>query len=460
MPKLWGGRFDKPTDDIAESFNSSISFDCRLYKEDISGSIAHAEMLGEAGIITKKEASDIAECLKKILCEIESGRVSFSAQDEDIHTAIERMLTENIGETGKKLHTGRSRNDQVALDMRMYMKKAIVNIKAELKSLLTALVDIASKNTGAIMPGFTHMQHAQPTTLAHYIMAYFEMFKRDAMRFSDCFLRTDVMPLGSGALCSTAYPIDRDLVANKLGFSGVTDNSMDAVADRDFIIEFISCASICMMHLSRFCEELIIWSSSGFKFAVMDDAYATGSSMMPQKKNPDMAELIRGKTGRVYGGLITLLTVMKGLPLAYNKDMQEDKEAAFDAYDTLLSCLKVFTGMIKTVKFNKENMKKSAELGFINATDAADYLVKKGIAFRDAHEATGKLVNACEQAGKAIEEMTIDELKKISPHFDKDVYKAISLEACVENRKVYGGPAKKSVQKHIDKSKKFIDNML
>lgn len=456
MAKLWGGRFEKQTESYAESFHSSISFDSRLYKQDILGSIAHATMLGKTGVISIKEAVEIAEGLKGILQDIENGNVSFDPHDEDIHMNIERLLIERIGETGKKLHTGRSRNDQVALDIRMYMKEAITNIQAAILSLLDALLGIAKNNLDTIMPAYTHLQKAQPTTLAHYMMAYFEMFKRDYTRFADCFERTDFMPLGSGALCATTYPLDREMVKMELGFANITDNSMDAVSDRDFIIEFCSCASLCMMHLSRFCEELILWSTNEFKMVTMDDAYSTGSSIMPQKKNPDMAELIRGKTGRVYGSLAALLTVMKGLPLAYNKDMQEDKEAVFDAYDTLLSCLKVFTGMIKTVKFNKDQMQKSAGLGFTNATDAADYLVKKGLAFRSAHEVIGKLVLTCEQNGLAVHELPLKTLKEICPLFENDVYDAVSLKACVEGRKVYGGPARESVAKHIEKAEKFL----
>ena len=459
MAKLWGGRFEKQTESYAESFHSSISFDSRLFKQDILGSIAHATMLGKTGVISIKEAVEIVEGLQGILKSIEDGNVSFDTHDEDIHMNIEKLLIERIGETGKKLHTGRSRNDQVALDIRMYMKDAIQSVQAELKLLLAALMDIAKNNLDTVMPAYTHMQKAQPTTLAHYMMAYFEMFKRDYTRFADCFTRTDFMPLGSGALCATTYPLDREMVKDHLGFANITDNSMDAVSDRDFLIEFCSCASLCMMHLSRFCEELIIWSTNEFKMVTMDDAYSTGSSIMPQKKNPDMAELIRGKTGRVYGSLTTLLTVMKGLPLAYNKDMQEDKEAAFDAYGTLYSCLKVFTGMIKTVKFNKEKMQQSAGLGFTNATDAADYLVKKGLPFRSAHEVIGKLVLYCEQNGLAIHEVPLDTLKELSPLFDNDVYNAVSLQACVDGRNITGGPAKESVAKHIGKAKKFLEEI-
>ncbi len=459
MSKLWGGRFEKQTEKYAESFHSSISFDSRLYKQDILGSAAHARMLGETGVITAQEAQAIIEGLKTILSDIENGLVAFDTRDEDIHMNIERLLIERIGEAGKKLHTGRSRNDQVALDIRMYMKEAIQSVQGELKLLLSALHTIAQGHMDAVMPAYTHLQKAQPTTLAHYMMAYFEMFKRDHQRLGDCLARTDAMPLGSGALCATTYPLDREMVADELGFDRITNNSLDAVSDRDFLIEFCSCASICMMHLSRFCEELILWSSNEFKMVTMDDAYATGSSIMPQKKNPDMAELIRGKTGRVYGGLITLLTVMKGLPLAYNKDMQEDKEAVFDAYDTLVSCLKVFTGMIQTVRFNKEQMQKSAGLGFTNATDAADYLVKKGLPFRSAHEVIGRLVLYCEQNQKAIDELPLETLQTFSPLFGGDVYSAVSLAACVEGRKVYGGPAKESVALHMERAQAFLGSI-
>jgi argininosuccinate lyase len=459
MAKLWGGRFEKQTESYAESFHSSISFDCRLYRQDIAGSIAHAKMLEKIGILTEEELAAIAGGLEEILAGIDSGEIRFDPHDEDIHMNVERLLIERIGEPGRKLHTGRSRNDQVALDMRMYMKKAITAVQAELKELLQALIDIAKENTDTVLSAYTHLQKAQPTTLAHYMMAYFEMFKRDFIRFDDCFERTDVMPLGSGAVCSTTYPLDRKMVRDLLDFQAVTDNSMDAVSDRDFLIEFSADASIAMMHLSRFCEELILWSTDEFRYVSMDDAYSTGSSIMPQKKNPDMAELIRGKTGRVYGSLMTLLTVMKGLPLAYNKDMQEDKEAAFDAFDTLYACLKVFAGMLKTVHFNKENMRARAGNGFTNATDAADYLVKKGMPFRSAHETVGRLVLYCEQAGKSLEQVTLAELQALSPLFGEDFYPAVSLETCVNARSVYGGPAEKSVLAHIKKAQLFLKNL-
>ncbi len=386
MSKLWGGRFEKTTDAFAEGFHSSISFDKALYAQDIAGSIAHSTMLAKQGIISGEDAVQIKEGLLWILDDIESGRIEFSSHDEDIHMNIERVLTERIGDPAKRLHTARSRNDQVALDFKMYVKEQCDDNIEYLKQLIGSLVVIARENTQTIMPAYTHLQKAQPTTLAHHMMAYAQMFKRDIERLVDCKKRTDFSPLGSGALCATTYPLDRKFVADELGFGDITMNSLDGVSDRDFAIEFLSCASITMMHLSRFCEELILWSTGEFSFIKMDDAYSTGSSIMPQKKNPDMAELIRGKTGRVYGDLVGLLTVMKGLPLAYNKDMQEDKEGVFDAATTLSSCVRVFNGMISTVKFNKQVMYDTAGKGFTNATDAADYLVKKGLPFRDAHE--------------------------------------------------------------------------
>lgn len=449
MGKLWGGRFHKNTDPFAEGFHSSISFDSRMYKQDILGSIAHAGMLGRQGIIDKKESEEIISGLWSILADIEQGKVEFSPHDEDIHMNIEKLLTERIGEPGKRLHTGRSRNDQVALDFRMYLKEQIDVIRTGIKKLVLTLTDIAERNLDTIMPAYTHMQKAQPTTLAHHMMAYAQMLTRDYDRFGECFARTDSMPLGAGALCATTYPLDRQSVADELGFAEITPNSLDAVSDRDFAIEFLSDASILMMHLSRFCEELILWSTGEFGFVSMDDAYSTGSSIMPQKKNPDMAELIRGKTGRVYGSLMGMLTVMKGLPLAYNKDMQEDKELTFDAVDTLTSCLAVFNGMIETAAFKKDTMHRVAGGGFTNATDAADYLVKKGMPFRDAHAVIGNMVYECERDGRAIAELSLDELKKFSPVFDVDVYDYISLEACVAQRKIVGGPAKERVAEHI-----------
>lgn len=454
--KMWGGRFSSTTDEIAAGFHSSISFDCRLYQVDILGSIAHAKMLGETAIISMDESKEIEAGLLGILDDIQNGKVTFSKDDEDIHMNIERLLTERIGNAGKKLHTGRSRNDQVALDTRMFVKQGCDDIADLLKALMHTLVSIAEDNLNTIMPAYTHLQKAQPTTLAHYLMAYCEMFYRDCKRFDHALEAADVMPLGSGALCATTYPLDRSIVAEELGFSCITNNSMDAVSDRDFILDFLYACSVCAMHLSRFCEEIILWSTNEFSMISLSDSYSTGSSIMPQKKNPDMAELIRGKTGRVYGDLFALLTVLKGLPLAYNKDMQEDKEALFDAYDTMAACLPVFTGMIKTAVWNKDTMKKSAGLGFTNATDAADYLAKKGMPFRDAHEVVGKLVLYCEQNGKAIDELSIDELKSLSPMFADDVYDALSLETCVNKRIVYGGPNPGSVMKHIQKTKDFL----
>jgi argininosuccinate lyase len=456
MSKLWGGRFEQESDKLAESFNSSISFDSRMAAEDVTGSIAHASMLGRQGIIPQEDADKIVEGLKAILADMLEGKITFSVEDEDIHMNVERLLTARIGAVGKRLHTGRSRNDQVALDIRMYMKKVLRLTMAELKTLCEALVCIAKDNLKTIIPAYTHLQKAQPSTLAHYVMAYCEMFSRDIGRLSDCYKRTDAMPLGSGALCATTYPLDRDSVAAELGFSSITKNSLDAVSDRDFLLEYLSAASICMMHLSRFCEELILFSTNEFGVLQISDAYATGSSIMPQKKNPDMAELIRGKTGRVYGALVGLLTVMKGLPLAYNKDMQEDKEGVFDAADTLIACLQVFTGMVNSMEFNKEKLFDSAGLGFTNATDAADYLVKKGMPFRDAHEVIGKIVLHCEKHGYAIADIPHLQLLEFSELFEEDVYDSISLKACVKARNIPGGPAPESVKKHIADMKKFL----
>lgn len=459
MAKLWGGRFSKNTDAFAEGFHSSISFDSRLYKEDITGSIAHAKMLGKQGIIEAHEAEKIVQGLEGILADIEAGKVHFSPHDEDIHMNIERLLIDRIGDAGKRLHTGRSRNDQVALDFRMYMKKENTAVIREIANLIQVLLQIAKENLDTIIPAYTHLQKAQPSTLAHYMMAYAQMFSRDIERFQAAYRHADSMPLGSGALCTTTYPLDREYVAQQLGFHEITPNSLDAVSDRDFALEFLSAASICMMHLSRFCEEMILWSSGEFAFVSMDDAFSTGSSIMPQKKNPDMAELIRGKTGRVYGSLMTLLTVMKGLPLAYNKDMQEDKECTFDAADTLLSCLKVFTGMIRTAVFKKENLYATAGKGFTNATDAADYLVKKGMPFRDAHAVLGRIVVYCEGKGLGISDLTLEELKEFSDVFEEDVYENVSLEACVSKRTLPGGPARESVLAHIHSLEKFLSGL-
>ena len=454
--KMWSGRFTSETDAVAAGFHSSISFDCRLYRMDILGSMAHAKMLGKTDIIDAADSDKIVSGLAAILEDIDAGRIVFSESDEDIHMNIERLLTERIGDAGKKLHTGRSRNDQVALDSRMFLKQTSGDMAALIKNLMRALTTIAEENLDTIMPAYTHLQKAQPTTLAHHMMAYCAMLYRDCTRFDAAYDAADVMPLGSGALCATTYPLDRNMVADELGFSSITDNSMDAVSDRDFMLDFVYACAVCAMHLSRFCEEIILWSTNEFSMVSLSDSYSTGSSIMPQKKNPDMAELIRGKTGRVYGDLTTLLTVMKGLPLAYNKDMQEDKEALFDAYDTMSACLTVMAGMIETATWNKSVMLKSAGLGFTNATDAADYLVGKGMPFRDAHEVVGKLVLYCEQNGKAIDALSISELQALSPMFGEDVYDALSLEACVNNRAVYGGPSAGSVKKHIEKIKAFL----
>jgi len=455
--KLWSGRFEKETHEEVDDFHSSIRFDYRLYRQDILGSIAHASMLGKQGIISSQEAQAICEGLRQILKDIEEGKVKFSTTSEDIHMNIEALLIERIGQVGKKLHTARSRNDQVALDTRMYVKEAIGEIVELLVALEEQLLILADKHTQTIMPGYTHLQKAQPVTLGHHLMAYFEMFRRDIQRLQDSIKRVDVMPLGSGALAGTVYPLDRHAVAQQLGFSSISRNSMDAVADRDFVLEFLSCASIIMMHLSRFCEELILWSADEFKFIEMDDSYSTGSSIMPQKKNPDVAELIRGKTGRVYGDLISLLTTMKGLPLAYNKDMQEDKEPLFDAVDTVKNCLSVFTGMLKTLKVHPENMIKQASRGFINATDAADYLVNKGVPFRDAHHTVGRLVLYCIQNGKVLEELTIEEYRQFSEMFKEDIFEAISLKNCVNRRNLPGGPAPAAVSQAIREARKWLE---
>jgi len=455
--KLWGGRFSKNTDKLTDDFNSSIRFYSRLYKHDIKGSIAHAKMLGKCGIISMEESSLICRALEEILTDIENGNIDFDIDAEDIHMNIEKILIARIGDTGKKLHTGRSRNDQVALDIRMYLKDEINIIKGMILDLITVLIKTAENNIDTIMPGYTHLQRAQPITLAHHVMAYVQMFDRDYSRLSDCFKRLDVMPLGSGALAGTTYKLDRYYVASELGFSSITENSIDAVSDRDFLLELSSDLSILMMHLSRFCEEIILWCSYEFSFIELDDAYSTGSSIMPQKKNPDVAELIRGKTGRVYGNLMSLLTVMKGLPLAYNKDMQEDKEAIFDSIDTVKACLPVFTQMIATIKVRKDKMLSAAKGGFTNATDVADYLVKKGVPFRDSHFIVGKLVAYCIENGKNIEDMDINELKKFSDKFGNDVYESISLEACVNERKLPGGPSFETVSASIQKIKEFYN---
>ena len=457
--KLWGGRFTKSTDSFTDHFHSSISFDSRMYKQDITGSVAHAKMLGKQGIIPAEDSELIQKTLLEILADIEAGKVTFDEKAEDIHMNVETILISRIGDVGKRLHTGRSRNDQVALDIRMYLKEQITDIKALVADLIKVLNNIAENNTKTILPGYTHLQNAQPVTLAHHVLAYVEMFKRDCGRLDDTYKRTNIMPLGSGALATTTYPLDRRFVCAELGFDDITLNSMDGVSDRDFVIELLSALSLIMMHLSRFCEEIIIWNSQQYKFVEMDDAYSTGSSIMPQKKNPDMAELIRGKTGRVYGHLMGMLTTMKGLPLAYNKDMQEDKEGVFDAVDTLKMCLPVFTRMVETMTVNKDNMYKAAKGGFMNATDAADWLVKQGMPFRDAHAVIGQLVLYCVNNQKSLDELTIEEFKAVSDVFNEDIYKAISLETCVNSRTVEGGPSEEYITKLIEKNKEYLKNL-
>ena len=457
--KLWGGRFSKNTDSEVNDFNSSIRFDQRMYRQDIQGSIAHAKMLGKCGIISTEDSRLIVKTLGEILTDIENGKVEFMIDAEDIHMNVETILTQRIGDAGKRLHTGRSRNDQVALDIKMYIKDEIIKIKEMLISLENALLTLAKEHLDTIMPGYTHLQKAQPITLAHHTMAYFEMFKRDITRLDDCYDRCNVMPLGSGALAGTTYPLDREFVAKELGFSDVTLNSLDGVSDRDFVIELASDLAIIIMHLSRYSEELILWNTNEFQFIEMDDSCSTGSSIMPQKKNPDVAELIRGKSGRVYGDLMSILTTMKGLPLAYNKDMQEDKECIFDAIDTLELCIPVFEKMITTMKVNKERMFHGAGGGFTNATDAADYLVKKGMPFREAHEVIGKMVIYAINNNKALSEFTMDEFKACSPIIEDDIYEAIDLGVCVNDRKLIGGPAKEAVNYAIEKGESFLKSL-
>ena len=454
--KLWGGRFKKGTDALVNDFNSSINVDSRMYKEDIEGSLAHVKMLGKQGIIPNKSSKKIEDGLNEILKRLDNGVIEIDPTSEDIHSFVEGTLTYYIGACGKMLHTGRSRNDQVTLDLRLYLKKALDNIVSCVIELEEVIHKKASKNMETIMPGYTHMQKAQPITLAHHLLAYGEMLRRDIGRLQDAYKRTDQMPLGSGALATSTYPIDREFVAKELRFSDVTWNSLDSVSDRDYVIETLSALSIIMMHLSRFSEEIILWCTNEFNFIELDDGYSTGSSIMPQKKNPDVAELVRGKTGRVYGDLITLLTVMKGIPLAYNKDMQEDKEALFDALDTVTLSLKTFSGMLDTMKVKKDVMRKGAAGGFTNATDVADYLVKHGIAFRNAHEIVGEIVIYCINKNKAIDELSLNELKSFSPIFEEDIYNAIDLLTCVEERQVIGGPSTKSVKIQLDRLAKFI----
>ena len=449
MP-MWAGRFTKEIDERVNDFNSSISFDARMYKHDIEGSIAHATMLGECGIIDLEESKTIIDGLKGILADIDNGKLDFDPTAEDIHMFVEAELTSCLGDTGKRLHTARSRNDQVALDIRMYLKDEIKEIHSLVKELIETLLTLAENNLKTVMPGYTHLQRAQPITFAHHLMAYTQMLLRDLGRLEDTYKRTNIMPLGSGALASTTYPINRQRVCDLLGFDEITQNSLDGVSDRDFCIELASAISILMMHLSRFSEEIIMWCSWEFKFIELDDAYATGSSIMPQKKNPDITELIRGKTGRVYGDLTTLLSMMKGLSLAYNKDMQEDKEAIFDAIDTVKLCLTTFIPMIETMKVIPENMRNAAAKGFINATDCADYLVKKGMPFRDAYKITGALVHICIEKELTLETLPLETYKALCDVFDEDVYDAISLDTCVMQRKAAGGPAPESVKAQIE----------
>ena len=456
MAQLWGGRFTKETDQLVYNFNASITFDQKFYKQDIEGSIAHVTMLAKQGILTEQERDDIVRTLKEIREEVESGKLEITSEYEDIHSFVEANLIDRLGDTGKKLHTGRSRNDQVALDMRLYTRDELLHTDDLLKELLETILKIMEANTETIMPGFTHLQKAQPITLAHHMGAYFEMFKRDRLRLHDIYERMNYCPLGSGALAGTTYPLDREYTAELLGFYGPTLNSMDGVSDRDYLIEFLSACAAIMMHLSRFSEEIIIWNSNEYQFVEIDDAYSTGSSIMPQKKNPDIAELVRGKTGRVYGALMSLLTTMKGIPLAYNKDMQEDKELSFDAMDTVKGCIALFTGMLATMKFNKGKMRLSANNGFTNATDAADYLVKHGVPFRDAHGIIGKIVLYCIERGIAIDDMSLDELKAICPVFEEDIYEEISMETCVNNRLTIGAPGKTAMDKVIEAEKAYL----
>lgn len=454
--KLWGGRFTKETNQLVHNFNASISFDQKFYKQDIRGSIAHVTMLAKQGIISDTEKDSIIKGLESILNDIENGSLEISSTSEDIHSFIEQTLIERVGEAGKKLHTGRSRNDQVALDMKLYTRDEITEIDSLVKSLLESILKVMKENTETYMPGFTHLQKAQPITLAHHFGAYFEMFKRDRQRLADIYDRMNYCPLGSGALAGTTYPLDRELTASLLDFAGPTLNSMDSVSDRDYLIELLSALSTIMMHLSRFSEEIIIWNSNEYRFIELDDSYSTGSSIMPQKKNPDIAELVRGKTGRVYGALTSLLTTMKGIPLAYNKDMQEDKELTFDAIDTVKGCLSLFTGMIDTMRFNNEVMESSAKNGFTNATDAADYLVNHGVPFRDAHGIVGQLVLYCIDKNISLYDMSLEEFKTISPVFEEDIYEAISLKTCVEKRVTIGAPGNEAMEKVIAIYEKYL----
>ena len=457
MAQLWGGRFTKETDRLVYDFNASIGFDKRLLDQDIKGSMAHADMLAKQGILTAQEAASIKKGLEAILWDVEEGRLAVDLGCEDIHSFVEAELTRRIGEAGKKLHTGRSRNDQVALDMKLYTREQVMVTDRLLKELLKVILEVMEENTETYMPGFTHLQKAQPTTLAHHYGAYFEMFRRDRQRMTDIYRRMNYCPLGAGALAGTTYPLDREYTASLLGFDGPAVNSMDAVSDRDYLIEFLAALSTIMMHLSRFSEEIILWNSNEYQFVELDDAFSTGSSIMPQKKNPDIAELVRGKTGRVYGDLMALLTTMKGLPLAYNKDMQEDKEVFFDASDTVKDCLTLFTGMLRTMRFRKDRMAASALNGFSNATDAADYLVGKGVPFRDAHGIVGRLVLYCLEKNTSIGALSMEELQGISDQFEEDLYEAVSLKACVERRLTAGAPGPKAMRAAMDGYRVYLE---
>lgn len=457
MAQLWGGRFTKDTDKLVYAFNASIGFDQRFFHEDVEGSRAHVKMLARQGIISKEDKDAILGGLDSIEADVDNGRLLITDEYEDIHSFVEANLINRIGDPGKKLHTGRSRNDQVALDMRLYTRKQIRETDDLLKHFLGTILSIMQRNIDTIMPGFTHLQKAQPVTLAHHLGAYFEMFRRDRERLHDIYERMNYCPLGSGALAGTTYPLDRDMTAQSLGFYGPTRNSMDGVSDRDYLLEFLSALSIIMMHLSRFSEEIILWNSNEYRFIEIDDAFSTGSSIMPQKKNPDIAELVRGKTGRVYGALVQLLTTMKGIPLAYNKDMQEDKEFSFDAMDTAKGCIHLFDGMLATIKFNKDIMEQSARHGFTNATDAADYLVGKGLPFRDAHGIVGRIVLDCIDKKCAIDDLPLDELRKFSPAFEEDVYDAISLKTCVDKRLTTGAPGKAAMEEEIAQCIKYLE---
>lgn len=457
MAQLWGGRFTKETDQLVYNFNASISFDQKFFHQDVKGSIAHVTMLAKSGILTEQERDTIISGLESIVADVDANRLEITSEYEDIHSFVEANLIARVGEPGKKLHTGRSRNDQVALDMKLYIRDELIEVKNLLFALMQVLHRLMKENVETYMPGFTHLQKAQPVTFAHHVGAYMEMFKRDYLRLSDVYERMNFCPLGAGALAGTTYPLQREMTAELLDFQGATLNSMDSVSDRDYIIEMLSAFSIIMMHLSRFSEEIILWNSNEYQFVELDDAYSTGSSIMPQKKNPDIAELVRGKTGRVYGALQALLTTMKGIPLAYNKDMQEDKEWTFDAVDTVKGCLALFTGMVDTMTLRKDRMEASAKNGFTNATDAADYLVNHGIAFRDAHGIIGQLVLYCIEKDKSLDDLTLDEFRAVSPVFQEDIYEAISLKTCVNKRNTIGGPGQAAMQAVIAENEAFLE---